>query len=79
MSEWKSVNQELPMKDGYYEVTNKPNESVIGIMWYDGHGFMHENIYRIPQFWKDHFPKPKRYGKINDNDTPKDQETSEST
>ena len=64
--EWKHVGRELPMKDGFYAVTNNPMHDVEGICWYDGYGFLYESIYRNPTYWKEIERKQKRYGKLND-------------
>jgi hypothetical protein len=63
---WVSCEYELPMKDGFYEVTNHPLRDTFGQCWYDGYGFLFENIYRNPKYWREIERKEKRYGKIND-------------
>lgn len=63
--EWKCVDEELPPKDGLYEVTSSPHSNFIGIAMYDGYGFKVEEIYRCVGYWRDYGTKPKRYGKVN--------------
>ena len=65
MSEWISVKEELPLYNGSYEVTNNPDtlrSLVVGICYYDGFGFLFENIYRPILFGRKIISMEKRYG-----------------
>lgn len=65
MSEWISVDDELPPCDGHYEISNDKNLSLAqSVCFYDGHGFIYSGIYRPIEFWRPHTTMPKRYGKI---------------
>lgn len=65
--EWIRCSDELPTKDGLYEVTNLPEASGSqGILQYDGYGFIHEGIYRPVDYWRNHTStREKKYGKVN--------------
>lgn len=69
---WIKSSEELPEKDGLYEITNYPNIENdkeigfhFGVAEYDGYGFKYENIYRRPLYWRAIIPLQKRYGKLN--------------
>ena len=68
LMEWKDSEIELPPKDGHYQVMNR-NSMVMGICFYDGHGFLYEGKYREPDLWRDLMPLQRRYGKVNPNIT----------
>jgi len=63
---WISVDDELPPKDGLYEVTN--DNTLIqqqGIMQYDGIGFFLASAYKPVQYWRYYISNiKKRYGKV---------------
>lgn len=68
---WISVKEELPPKDGIYEVTNHPdiennwtNRNLTILATYDGYGFEYLGIYRFPRYWRKYELKEKRYGKL---------------
>lgn len=64
MNKWIDVNDELPLEDGHYFVTNFPNDARDeGIAFYDGRGFLYLGTYRNPKFWRKCLPIPKKYGK----------------
>lgn len=75
MINWKSSEEELPEKDGTYEVSNFPEAENDGLRremtstsWYDGYGFQYLGVYREPKYWRDPpIFKEKRYGKQNCN------------
>jgi hypothetical protein len=60
--DWKECTVELPPKDGWYQVCNDGN--AIGVCFYDGIGFLYEENYRYPTFWKEIKEVEKRYGKV---------------
>lgn len=69
--EWISVQDELPSKDGIYEITNHPEKeddwckhNMTGTAFYDGYGFEYLGIYRNPLFWRKYTVTEKKYGKI---------------
>lgn len=68
---WIKSSEELPEKDGCYEITNNPElenslEGVFhfGVAKYDGYGFKYLDIYRRPLYWRTITPLEKKYGKI---------------
>jgi len=62
---WKRCVDELPEKDGLYEVTNsRTSEFDIGICEYNGYGFIYDSHYVCPLFWREIKRKEKRYGKV---------------
>jgi len=64
-NKWINVDEELPSCDGYYAVCGDWTLGVdYGFAWYDGYGFLYENGYRNPKFWKETETLMKRYGKI---------------
>jgi len=67
---WIDVNEELPPRNGFYEVTNNPSGPDtfpnVGFAKYDGYGFLIDSIYREPSFWRVYKPskqRERRYGK----------------
>lgn len=66
---WVNCDDELPPADGIYEVTNHPEfEFVkapchIGVLSYDGFGFLYDGIYRPVQYWRHYLKPEKKYGK----------------
>jgi len=65
--DWIRCSDELPPRDGLYEVTNIPEVwGSQGILEYDGYGFRHEGSYRPVSYWRAYAAtREKRYGKIN--------------
>ncbi len=60
--QWISCDQELPPKDGLYEVCSIPGRD-FGACIYDGFGFTYLGIYRDGvKYWR-HMEHKKRYGK----------------
>ena len=63
--EWIDVEKELPACDGFYQVTNFPeNESNSGVCCYDGYGFKFDGHYGMVKFWRNTRKIVKKYGKI---------------
>jgi hypothetical protein len=63
---WMNVNEELPIVDGFYEVTNNPERPIdLCVCEYDGVGFIYDRIYRNPKYWRYIKNLEKKYGKQN--------------
>ena len=61
---WIDVNEELPLVDGSYEVTNHPEKPFdLGVCEYNGLGFIADRIYRNPKYWRYMHNLEKKYGK----------------
>lgn len=61
---WVSMDVELPPKDGFYYVTNHPDDAFdLGSCFYDGHGFLYDRIYRNVEYWSGPTLLEKKYGK----------------
>ena len=69
MTEWILCEDELPPKDGFFEVTNNPkhafypSSNLNGVIYYDGIGFLFAGAYRPVKYWREYKPIEKRYGK----------------
>jgi hypothetical protein len=62
---WIDSNKELPPCDGNYQVSNfSATMHDWSISYYDGIGFIYENAYRNPKFWRKLDDLKKRYGKL---------------
>ena len=64
---WILIEEELPPKDGIYEVTCYPGDLDPydkTCMQYDGIGFSYISAYRNPKAWRFIVEKQKRYGKL---------------
>lgn len=63
---WINVEDELPPCDGIYEVSEDQCEWYVGIVTYDGVGFLYGFTYRNPKFWRYPVKLEKKYGKQNE-------------
>ncbi len=64
MNNWRDIDVELPPKDGMYAISsgNFDNPFDVGIVEYDGFGFLFNGIYRKAKYWKYIEIAEKRYG-----------------
>lgn len=60
---WIDCEDELPPCDGHYQILDDTNK-FWAVAFYDGFGFLFQDVYRIPKFWKKYLSPKKRYGKI---------------
>lgn len=62
---WINTEEELPPKDGQYEVTNNDHVEDIYLAYYNGYWFYIGDIfYFMPTYWRPHQEKKRRYGKV---------------
>ena len=63
--DWVSCEEELPPEDGKYLITNHPfGPYDLGILSYDGFGFLDGDVYKQPTYWTDLPERVKKYGKV---------------
>lgn len=61
---WIKSLEELPPSDDIYEICSNPGSSDTGVAAYDGYGFIHDQVYVRPIYWRRYVPLQKKYGKI---------------
>ena len=65
MKGWFDTKVQLPSKNGIHEITNDSISTPLGLFEYDGYGFLCNNHYIMPHYWREVSSfKEKRYGII---------------